>query len=111
VTGLSYCWEELSIAVCSMASRPGPLSERLRHAWMDGLINLTTSTAHQIPDPDLRERFEDLWDYFKRDPKQEKLIIETLSEDDQRLIAAELCELHTRVCLRYGAENAGQLGH
>jgi hypothetical protein len=101
---LSYCWEKLAFAVESMASSPSSLSQRLRYAWTDGLMNLTPHTEKHIPDSDLRARFEDIRDYFELDPRQGNFIIETLGEDDQQRIAREICSLYIRVSLQYGAE-------
>ena len=48
------------------------------------------------PWADLQERFRDIHDFFRFDPKAAKLIIETVGEDDHRRIAARYSTSTTR---------------
>jgi hypothetical protein len=86
--------EILYNAILGLVKGTGPLSQRLRYAWIDGLCRLT---ADGFPWHDLREPLRDILDYFQPNSNQGRLIIEGLPEEDQRRIAGEIFDLYVKV--------------
>jgi hypothetical protein len=90
----SHTWELLSVAARGLACGTGTLAGRLRYAFTDGLIWFRDATT---PWPDVTNDLRDVMDYFAHDPKTGLLIVEGLSEDDQRRIAGEIFDLYVKV--------------
>ena len=94
----SHTRELLHNAARGLARGGGALAERLRYAYTDGLIQLQGATT---PWPDVTDELRDIMDYFAVYPKTiGRLIIEGLSEDDQRRVAGEIFDLFVKVTKR-----------
>jgi hypothetical protein len=100
MNGFGYAWEKLYLAVLALAAGTGSLSERLRNAWMPSLRSLWH--PDHIPDPDLRARFDRLREHFA--PAEGRMVIETLSVEEQRAVAEEICSIYDAVRARYARE-------
>ena len=92
-----HAWEILYVVARGLETGPGPLSERLRDAYINGMHQLV---PERFPWKDLREPLRDILDYFTSDPRRGSLIVEGLSQDDQMRIASEIFDLFVKVSRR-----------
>ncbi len=91
-------YELATRAVREMACGNGSLARRLRDAWIHHLMHLELPG---VPWTDLAERYRDIADYCRLDPRTDLLTIEGLPIDDQKRIAGEICELCFFICERW----------
>jgi hypothetical protein len=92
-----HAWEILYVVVRGLETGPGPLSERLRDAHINGMHQLA---PERFPWKDLREPLRDILDCFTSDPQGGGLIVEGLSQDDQMRIANQIFDLFVKVSRR-----------
>jgi hypothetical protein len=85
-----HAWEILYRVTRNLAIGSGPLAERLRHTYVDGLHELQ---PERFPWPDLQEPLRDILDYFGLD-RHGGSILGKIDDADRSRVAGEIFDLY-----------------
>lgn len=97
-----YAREKTYLAVLTLASGSAPLRDRLADAYESQLRRLQ---VHQIPWPDLRQRYEDICDEIAPAGGDPRDALAAWPDEDVRRIAQAVVDLFSSVADRQTGKN------